>query len=173
MWTVFLGLSCLSKFNCWPFYWALREGTQLSCCLVNFFEKTLSFPPVLKMCSFLKKVKWKWRKWVKYFKFPTGFLTINILSMLCTIHTQVCFYGPIVGNFSGLLCMWPLATFIGNKRKIRPKDIPSCLIEPCLLVLFTQRLEILVTVLHKSFQTVLKNSIPEKITNIVLLKEQH
>ena len=33
-----------------------------------------------------------------------------------------------------------------NKRKIEPKEIPSCLI-PCLLVVFTRQLEILVTTL--------------------------
>ena len=34
-----------------------------------------------------------------------------------------------------------------NRRKIEPKEIPSCLI-PCLLVLFTGQLEILVTALN-------------------------
>ena len=33
--------------------------------------------------------------------------------------------------------------FLENKWKIQPKDIPSCLIEPGILVLFTQQLEIL------------------------------
>ena len=34
-----------------------------------------------------------------------------------------------------------------NKRKIEPKEVPSCLI-PCLLVVFTQQLEILATTLR-------------------------
>ena len=34
-----------------------------------------------------------------------------------------------------------------NRRKIEPKEIPSCLI-PCLLVVFTLQLEILVTTLQ-------------------------
>ena len=34
-----------------------------------------------------------------------------------------------------------------KKRKIEPKEVPSCLI-PCLLVVFTQQLEILATTLR-------------------------
>ena len=39
------------------------------------------------------------------------------------------------------------ATFIGNRRKIEPKEIPSHLI-PRLLVVFIRQLEILVTTLQ-------------------------
>ena len=42
---------------------------------------------------------------------------------------------------------FPPATFIGIRRKIEPKEIPSCLI-PRLLVVFTRQLEILVTALE-------------------------
>ena len=49
-----------------------------------------------------------------------------------------------MGNFSQLQQMEPLATLF--HRKIKPKEIPSCLI-PCLLVVFTLHLEILVTAL--------------------------
>ena len=47
-----------------------------------------------------------------------------------------------------------------NERKIEPKEIPSCLI-PCLLVVFTQQIEILVTTLrwpptnHRNYKTLL------------------
>ena len=37
-----------------------------------------------------------------------------------------------------------------NRRKIKPKETPSCLI-PRLLLVFIQQLEILVTTLQKSF----------------------
>ena len=41
----------------------------------------------------------------------------------------------------------PQLLLLENRRKIEPKKIPSYLI-PCLLVVFTQQLEILVTTLH-------------------------
>ena len=47
--------------------------------------------------------------------------------------------GGRAGNFPRLL-------LLENRRKIEPKEIPSCLI-PLLLVVFTRQLEILVTTL--------------------------
>ena len=45
--------------------------------------------------------------------------------------------------------MWSLATYsLENRRKIEPKEIPSCLILP-LLVVFTRQLKILVITLEK------------------------
>ena len=41
----------------------------------------------------------------------------------------------------------PRLLLLENRRKIEPKEIPSYLI-PCLLIVFTQQLEILVTTLH-------------------------
>ena len=40
----------------------------------------------------------------------------------------------------------PLLLLLANRRKIEPKEIPSCLIS-CLLVVFSWQLEILVTTL--------------------------
>ena len=39
------------------------------------------------------------------------------------------------------------ATFIGNKRKTEPKELPFCTI-PLLLIAYSPQLEILLTVLH-------------------------
>ena len=44
----------------------------------------------------------------------------------------------------------PWLLLLENRRKIEPKEIPSCLI-PHLLVVFTRQLEILVTSLFNSF----------------------
>ena len=52
--------------------------------------------------------------------------------------------GP--GIFPGYYERLPRLLSKENKRKIEPKEIPSCLI-PHLLVVFTRRLEILVTTL--------------------------
>ena len=41
----------------------------------------------------------------------------------------------------------PLLLSLENRRKLEPKEIPSCLI-PHLLVVFTRQLEILVTTLY-------------------------
>ena len=41
----------------------------------------------------------------------------------------------------------PRLLLLGNRRKIEPKEVPWGLI-PCLLVVFTLQLEILVTTLH-------------------------
>ena len=56
---------------------------------------------------------------------------------------------------------FPPATFIGIRRKIEPKEIPSCLI-PRLLVVFTRQLEILLTTLEASenFKTPAKGRCP-------------
>ena len=63
--------------------------------------------------------------------------------------SQGCHYELGAGDFPRLLREWPPATFIGKKKKIEPKEIPSHLI-PRLLVVFTRQLEILVTTLKSS-----------------------
>ena len=50
-------------------------------------------------------------------------------------------------DFPRLLRTWPQLLSWENRRKIEPKEIPSCLI-PRLLVVFTWQLEIVVTALH-------------------------
>ena len=55
--------------------------------------------------------------------------------------------GP--GIFPGYYdCVSP-ATFIGNKRKTEPKELPSCTI-PLLLFAYTRRLEVLATALRET-----------------------
>ena len=51
-----------------------------------------------------------------------------------------------LGIFPGYYECDPLLLLLANRRKIEPKEIPSCLI-PCLLVVFSWQLEILVTTL--------------------------
>ena len=53
------------------------------------------------------------------------------------------------GDFPRLPWTWPPATFKENRRKIEPKEIPSCLI-PHLLVIFTEQHEMFVTTLYTS-----------------------
>ena len=52
--------------------------------------------------------------------------------------------GPVISP--GYYECGPLLLLLENRRKIEPIEIPSCLI-PCLLVVFTQQLEILLTTL--------------------------
>ena len=52
--------------------------------------------------------------------------------------------GP--GIFPGYYGCGPWLLLLENRRKIEPKEIPSCMI-PRLLVVFTRQLEILVTTL--------------------------
>ena len=65
---------------------------------------------------------------------------------MLTASSRVVIKEPGARDFPRLLQVWPPATFIENRRKIEPKEIPSCLI-PRLLVVFTQQLEILKTTL--------------------------
>ena len=50
----------------------------------------------------------------------------------------------------------PWLLLLENRRKIEPKEIPSSLI-PCLLVVFTRQLEILVTTLMACFINLFKH----------------
>ena len=55
------------------------------------------------------------------------------------LSSQGCHLEPGATDFPPLLREWPPATFIGNRRKTGPKEIPSHLI-PHLLVVFTRQL---------------------------------
>ena len=70
---------------------------------------------------------------------------------------QGCHQEPGAGYFPRLPLVWPNRLFLwGNRRKIEPKEIPSCLI-PHLLVVFTWWVEILVTTLSFYFVSLLND----------------
>ena len=78
----------------------------------------------------------------------SGLLSLSMSELEITIttiyiHRTVCRY--LITNISGLSLRGglPTATFKGNKRKIEPKETPSCLI-PRLLVILSQILKELV-----------------------------
>ena len=71
---------------------------------------------------------------------------VMLSCLIVVLSSQGCHQEPRAADFPRLLREWPPATFIGNTRKTGPKEIPSHLI-PCLLVVFTRQLEILVTTL--------------------------
>ena len=66
------------------------------------------------------------------------------LDSLCTLRAVVKRQGP--GISPSYYERFPQLLSKENKRKLEPKEIPSCLI-PRLLVVFTRQLEILVTTL--------------------------
>ena len=71
---------------------------------------------------------------------------VMLSCLIVVLSSQGCHQEPRAADFPRLLREWPPASFIGNTRKTGPKEIPSHLI-PCLLVVFTRQLEILVTTL--------------------------
>ena len=62
-------------------------------------------------------------------------------------NSRVVIKSPGPGIFPGYWESGPRLLLLENRRKIEPKEIPSRLI-PCLLVVFTRQLEILVTTLN-------------------------
>ena len=72
-------------------------------------------------------------------------LKIGLLAVITINRAVIKRRGP--GISPGYYERFPQLLSEENKRKIEPKEIPSCLI-PRLLVVFTQQLEILVTTLH-------------------------
>ena len=72
-------------------------------------------------------------------------LKIGLLAVITINRAVIKRRGP--GISPGYYERLPRLLSKENKRKIEPKEIPSCLI-PRLLVVFTQQLEILVTTLH-------------------------
>ena len=55
-------------------------------------------------------------------------------------------WNPGCGDFPRLLWVWGPATFIENKRKMEPEELPKCTI-PLLLIMYTWQLEVLATAL--------------------------
>ena len=79
--------------------------------------------------------------------FSVSLLDVNAAAItvtLSSIRVVIKSRGP--GIFPGYYESGPRLLLLENRRKIEPKEIPSRLI-PRLLVLFTQKLEILVTTL--------------------------
>ena len=78
----------------------------------------------------------------------------HVSSMSCPfsgpIHYRASIRSREPGISPGYYECGPLLLSLENKRKLEPKEIPSCLI-PHLLVVFTRKLETLVTTLYLYF----------------------
>ena len=64
------------------------------------------------------------------FVFHTFFSLLKFMYSFQWLYMQDYHDGPGEGDFPQLLCAWPLAIFLGDKRKMRPKDLPGCSVPP-------------------------------------------
>ena len=107
------------------------QKSKVSFLLLRHFNQTSWI-----ILEFYKYLRWYWRWW--------WWLSDNEGNNCDKKISRVLIKSRGLGISPGYYDCGPRLLLLENRRKIEPKEIPSCLI-PCLLVVFTRQLEILVT----------------------------
>ena len=122
--------------------WPLVSNPRLQ--VITCIQKSKVSFPLLRhfnqtswiILEFYKYLRWYWRWW--------WWLSDNEGNNRDKKISRVLIKSRGLGISPGYYDCGPRLLLLENRRKIKPKEIPSCLI-PCLLVVFTRQLEILVT----------------------------